>query len=133
MRVRLCDRVLETVGEPETKEFFVIQTDLIFCSLLNPSDEGYKIRKTDLLPFLIPACMYLFGGTTLLYTLLMWGWIVFFSSFHFGVVGLNAAHHHPNIFHDGDTPRYDSSHNPNTSKHTFLGPILTGVSTSWML
>lgn len=27
------------------------------------------------------------------------------GSLHFFLVGLNAAHHHPDIFHDGDTPR----------------------------
>lgn len=27
------------------------------------------------------------------------------SSFHFSLVGLNAAHHHPHIFHDGDAVR----------------------------
>jgi len=30
-----------------------------------------------------------------------------FGSTFFGIVGVNAAHHHPEIFHDGDTPRSD--------------------------
>lgn len=65
-----------------------------------------KFRKTDVLPFLVPLFMYIVGDKSLLYTIFIWFWIISCASFHFGLVGLNAAHHHPNIFHDGDTPRF---------------------------
>lgn len=61
---------------------------------------------TEFIPYFIPILMYLTTNRTLLETILMWLWIVTAGSFHFGVVGVNAAHHHPEIFHDGDTPRY---------------------------
>lgn len=32
-------------------------------------------------------------------------WIIVVGSVYFSVVGVNAAHHHPEIFHDGDAPR----------------------------
>lgn len=48
--------------------------------------------------------MIVFSGE-ILFSLIIFGWIQLTGSLHFGAVGLNAAHHHPEIFHDGDTPR----------------------------
>lgn len=59
----------------------------------------------EFIPFILPATMYMFSGQTLISSFLMWNYIVLVASLHFGIVGLNAAHHHPKIFHDGDTPR----------------------------
>ncbi|XP_063222477.1 cytochrome b5-related protein-like [Bacillus rossius redtenbacheri] len=64
-------------------------------------------QKRDFIPLVIPACMYVFGGSSLVDTVLMWLWIVMIGSFLFASIGYNAGHHHPDIFHDGDAPRVD--------------------------
>lgn len=56
----------------------------------------------DLITFILPTFMYLSGSTSLGEVLKMWGFIVMVASFGFGLIGLNAAHHHPEIFHSGD-------------------------------
>ncbi|GLG93218.1 Cytochrome b5-related protein [Gryllus bimaculatus] len=63
--------------------------------------------KTDFIPFIIPSLIYLYGGCQIQDALIMWFWITIVSSFTFSLIGLNAAHHHPDIFHDGDKPRED--------------------------
>lgn len=67
---------------------------------------GQNLKLADTSVFLLPLGMYIFGGQSLLHTLGMWNFIIIVGSLHFGFVGLHAAHHHPDIFHDGDTPRY---------------------------
>ncbi|PSN47104.1 hypothetical protein C0J52_16014 [Blattella germanica] len=47
--------------------------------------------------FLSGACFY--------NTFIIWLWMVFTGSFFFSLNGFNAAHHHPDVFHDGDKPR----------------------------
>lgn len=59
----------------------------------------------DIIPFTIPLVMYLFSGAGILTVLKMWLVIILFSGFMFGLIGLNAAHHHPDITHDGDAMR----------------------------
>ncbi|KAF7280591.1 cytochrome b5-related protein-like [Rhynchophorus ferrugineus] len=73
------------------------------------SGRGY-MGKGDLIPFIVPLAMYIFGGQALVSTLIMWTFIVCVGSTHFFFVGLHAAHHHPDIFHDGDTPRSESDY-----------------------
>jgi len=63
------------------------------------------VKKTDLIPFTLPLFMYIMGGQTLWATFLMWNFIIMIGSTHLFFVGLHAAHHHPEIFHDGDHPR----------------------------
>lgn len=58
----------------------------------------------DLVGLLLPTLMILIGGSSLLQALEMWIFIILVGSFFFGCIGLNAAHHHPDIFHYGDTP-----------------------------
>ncbi|XP_059471566.1 cytochrome b5-related protein-like [Neocloeon triangulifer] len=66
-------------------------------------------RKTDLIPLIIPLVMLRYAPEGhIISTLLLWVTIVLSGSFVFAVVGINAAHHHPEIFHDGDTPREDT-------------------------
>lgn len=61
----------------------------------------------ELLPFTVPAMMYVFGSEAigLWYVWRVWLAIVCCSSFMFGWIALNAGHHHPEVFHDGDAPR----------------------------
>ncbi|PSN47115.1 Cytochrome b5-related protein [Blattella germanica] len=65
------------------------------------------MRYDIVIPFIPLMLMYYFSGATFGETFFMWVWIVCVSSFIFGFLGFNGAHHHPNIFHDGDTPRFD--------------------------
>ncbi|CAG9773970.1 unnamed protein product [Ceutorhynchus assimilis] len=58
-----------------------------------------------LLPFTIPVLAWLLTGQPVMFCFGMFLWIVIMGSIHFGIVGLNAAHHHPDIFHDGDATR----------------------------
>lgn len=60
--------------------------------------------------FLLPLAMYLFSGQSLWWTLVIWNYIILIGSTHFFFVGLHAAHHHPDIFHDGDTPRHTTDY-----------------------
>ncbi|CAG9854815.1 unnamed protein product [Phyllotreta striolata] len=67
---------------------------------------NYKtIKPISLSGLLLPICMYIFGTQSLFHTLLLWEVILSVGSFVFTAIGLNAAHHHPDVFHDGDTPR----------------------------
>ncbi|KAF5293585.1 hypothetical protein FQA39_LY03070 [Lamprigera yunnana] len=59
----------------------------------------------DTIPFLLPFSMFVFSGASLTKVLAMWVVIICVGSFVFGVIGFNAAHHHPDIFHEGDAPR----------------------------
>ncbi|KAJ9587923.1 hypothetical protein L9F63_018649 [Diploptera punctata] len=67
----------------------------------------YIFRIEDLIPLIPLAVMYTYSGATFINTLIMWLWIVACASFFFALNGFNAAHHHPDVFHDGDTPRDD--------------------------
>ncbi|KAK2722214.1 cytochrome b5-related protein-like isoform X2 [Artemia franciscana] len=61
-----------------------------------------KLRPENLLPFVeLALLMFLSDDGWRLWNILMCS-----SSFWFGFVGLIAAHHHPDIFHEGDAPRY---------------------------
>lgn len=63
--------------------------------------------KSDILPFMLPAIMYMFGNDDdLLMTIIKtWLKIVLFSSIMFGFIGLNAGHHNTETVHDGDSIR----------------------------
>ncbi|XP_063983711.1 cytochrome b5-related protein-like isoform X2 [Diachasmimorpha longicaudata] len=68
------------------------------------------VRKTvefrDVVPFVLPISMFLASGD-LSRAFNQWILIIAIASFIFYVIGFNAAHHHPDIFHDGDNPRKD--------------------------
>ncbi|XP_015512971.1 cytochrome b5-related protein [Neodiprion lecontei] len=59
----------------------------------------------DAVPFLIPAAMCVVAPPAVA----LWTWmkVIAVASFHFTAVGVSAAHHHPDIFHDGDVHRED--------------------------
>ncbi|KAI4488669.1 hypothetical protein M0802_011377 [Mischocyttarus mexicanus] len=58
----------------------------------------------DVVPFFLPIIMTLFAPS-ILNALKTWMIIIAVASILFNFIGLNAAHHHPNIFHDGDISR----------------------------
>ncbi|KAG7208906.1 hypothetical protein KM043_015087 [Ampulex compressa] len=74
-----------------------------FYAILYES-EKYEFR--DIVPFFVPFSMYLVAPSFLV-ILKFWLVILIISSVIFGVIGFNAAHHHPDIFHDGDVYRKD--------------------------
>lgn len=60
----------------------------------------------DFIPMILPMISIYFAPsvTTALKT---WLLLILIASFFFGLIGFNAAHHHPEIFHDGDEYRKD--------------------------
>jgi len=58
----------------------------------------------DFIPFLLPISMSLVTPKILI-ALKLWLIMLLISSTLFGLIGFNAAHHHPDIFHDGDIYR----------------------------
>ncbi|OAD59365.1 Cytochrome b5-related protein [Eufriesea mexicana] len=71
----------------------------VFC-------EYKKFEFRDAVPFFLPMLMSFFAPS-LLTTVKLWLLIIISASFVFFMVGFNAAHHHPDIFHDGDVCRDD--------------------------
>ncbi|GFG28992.1 hypothetical protein Cfor_06943, partial [Coptotermes formosanus] len=71
------------------------------------SGKNKAARRDIMIPFIPLLLMYFFSHSPFWDTFCMWIWIVGVSSFIFGFLGFNGAHHHPDIFHDGDTPRAD--------------------------
>ncbi|XP_063972451.1 cytochrome b5-related protein-like [Diachasmimorpha longicaudata] len=65
-----------------------------------------KFEFRDIVPFIIPTVMFYVTGN-LSITVKYWMLIIAVASFVFHAIGLNGAHHHPEIFHDGDHPRND--------------------------
>lgn len=64
-------------------------------------------ENVDFIPLIVPVSMFVFGSPNIFAVLLAWIQIVMISSFIFGLVGLNAGHHHPDIVHEGDKVRDD--------------------------
>lgn len=75
----------------------------------------YSLRHTnimywhDLLTLTIPLAMYVGSGGSagVLLCIRQWLAMIAISSFSFCVIGLNAAHHDPEIYHEGDAFRED--------------------------
>ncbi|CAH1109798.1 unnamed protein product [Psylliodes chrysocephalus] len=83
-------------------------TSLIRRLIDAPKYNYQNVKLTDLSTFILPIFMYIFGGQSFSSCLVMWNFVIFVGSFYLGYVGLNAGHHHPEVFHDGDTPRSDN-------------------------
>lgn len=79
-------------------------TQFSFSLLSNISLNG-QIPWTTFLPFTILLVQYFGTDESFLSCLMMYGWIIISASLHFGIVGVNAGHHHPLVFHDGDATR----------------------------
>ncbi|XP_065332153.1 cytochrome b5-related protein-like [Cloeon dipterum] len=96
-----------------TKVFPWIGSVIVYCFVF-PSEiirrvQNRGFQKGDLIPFIVPLVMLRYSPEGhVLPTILLWITVVLSGSLCFGIVGVNAAHHHPEIFHDGDTPRADT-------------------------
>ncbi|XP_022905147.2 cytochrome b5-related protein-like [Onthophagus taurus] len=62
-------------------------------------------RKENFLPILYFFLIYFGSNITFMETLKTFFFIQSVASLFFGIIGINAAHHHPDIFHDGDASR----------------------------
>ncbi|XP_017782408.1 PREDICTED: uncharacterized protein LOC108566841 [Nicrophorus vespilloides] len=94
------------------KIFYVLITPLAYAtvyhiSFLKTNWKTDHARWPLLIKFILPLAMYVFTDQTFLASFGMWNFILLVSSAIFGTIGLNAAHHHPDIFHDGDAVRDD--------------------------
>ncbi|XP_053694354.1 cytochrome b5-related protein-like [Sabethes cyaneus] len=56
----------------------------------------------DLIGFALPILMFLVDSSSIVNVLKLWIYILLLTSFLFGLIGLNAAHHLPETFHSGD-------------------------------
>ncbi|KAI5716526.1 hypothetical protein M8J76_008052 [Diaphorina citri] len=63
------------------------------------------LSPPDALCLMPPILMYICTSGSLTQVLFLWAIMMGWGSFLFAVIGVNAAHHHPDIFHQGDTPR----------------------------
>lgn len=64
------------------------------------------MRLDDFIPFVVPVIMYLFGGnSSFIDAFKMFTVIIIFGGFFFGIIAINAGHHHPEVVHDGDPLR----------------------------
>lgn len=68
--------------------------------------EYNSFEYRDAVPFVLPISMC-FTAPSIFLALKYWLMIIVVSSFIFSMIGFNAAHHHPDIFHDGDIYRDD--------------------------
>lgn len=69
--------------------------------------EQKKLTPANLIPFLLPTWMWITGGLTLPFTILVWFATQLVASFIFMTTGLTAGHHDHRNFFDGDIPRED--------------------------
>ncbi|CAL7933721.1 unnamed protein product [Xylocopa violacea] len=68
--------------------------------------EYKKFEFRDAVPFILPVLMSFFAPSVLV-AVKFWLLVLCVGGFVLFMVGLNAAHHHPDIFHDGDIYRGD--------------------------
>ncbi|KAK9887942.1 hypothetical protein WA026_000242 [Henosepilachna vigintioctopunctata] len=64
-----------------------------------------RIRINTLIPWIALATTYWLTGQPFFTCLKIFIWIILWGSFCFYLIGKTAAHHHPDIFHDGDDAR----------------------------
>lgn len=82
--------------------FVAYLVDLI-PTLLNY--KGKKFQWTNAIPFIGPLWMWMFGGLTLPWTIVLWMVSLTSCSFFFVLYGLTAGHHSHTNFFEGDIPR----------------------------
>lgn len=66
---------------------------------------GDSLEFVQFLPFTVLIAMYMLTGESLINCSIMFAWIITIGSIAFGCIGVNAGHHHPKVFHDGDATR----------------------------
>lgn len=85
--------------------FFEAIVKRVICATLFKEQ---VIHLDDILvPLIIPTVMTIFGNPDLNQVLKLWMLMVLVASFAFTFIGLNAAHHHPELYHEGDAHKYE--------------------------
>lgn len=84
---------------------FIFFSQYLKVIVQNFIKEDAKFPWETLLPFTLPLLSWFVTKQSVLFCIIMFIWIIVVASVHFGIVGVNAAHHHPDIFHDGDATR----------------------------
>ncbi|XP_063824201.1 cytochrome b5-related protein-like [Ostrinia nubilalis] len=69
--------------------------------------EGKRLTWTNVIPFTVPAWMWIAGGLPLPWAVLVWVASFMTGSFFFTLFGLTAGHHAHINFFDGDVPRQE--------------------------
>ncbi|XP_075150025.1 cytochrome b5-related protein-like [Haematobia irritans] len=89
----------------------LIYTNILFLQIVTRL--AYSLIYTncmywhDLLSISIPLTMYLGSNFTIMMCIWQWLLITAIGGIAFAIIGINAAHHHPEIYHDGDARRED--------------------------
>ncbi|XP_019869412.2 cytochrome b5-related protein [Aethina tumida] len=66
---------------------------------------GEKFRFEVFLAYAVPFFVYTITRQPIITCALFFLWTILIGGLHFSIIGVNAAHHHPDIFHDGDAYR----------------------------
>ena len=59
-------------------------------------------KEEEIVVLALPLFLYIFSGQGIWTCLFAWNVIIVIGSLFFGLIGFSAAHHHPEIYHDGD-------------------------------
>lgn len=78
-----------------------------FRTVVCVSTKKNLFHKSDVIPLALPIAMLMCGNSSTFIVVKVWLEILVISSFMFGLIGLNAGHHHPEAVHEGDKLRYD--------------------------
>lgn len=84
---------------------FVCVDQLVKRFVFSCSSRTNLFERSDLVPIVVPVFMLMFGNLNLVIVIKIWMQIILVNSFIFGLIGLNAGHHHPDRLHDGDKVR----------------------------
>ncbi|XP_055634620.1 cytochrome b5-related protein [Toxorhynchites rutilus septentrionalis] len=81
---------------------FILYSELLKRLIATIKTGKNSFFADDMIALILPTFMYLVESSCVWSVLKMWIYITLATSFFFGLVGKNAAHHHPEIFHAGD-------------------------------
>lgn len=84
---------------------FVCVDQLLKRFVFSCTSRKNLFERSDLVPLVVPIAMLMFGNLNLVIVIKIWMQIILVNSFIFGLIGLNAGHHHPERLHDGDKVR----------------------------
>lgn len=84
---------------------FICLDQLVKRTIFSFTSRKNLFEASDCIPFILPVLMLLASSSNILTVFRIWFQIILVNSFVFGLVGLNAGHHHPEVLHEGDKLR----------------------------
>lgn len=99
-----AQRYLSWVYSPVIYTFMCLD-QLVKRAFFSFTTKTNLFETSDLVPLIVPVSMFIFGSSSIWIVAKVWMQIVLINSFMFGLIGLNAGHHHPDNVHDGDKVR----------------------------